>query len=162
MFVFSWESEFTRSERKTLVIFPMFSWRHLNLWLATSHETVRSYMRHNSLGPQAVKGTPCVIQLMGGVLRIQWRPFCREVSMKVKAGAPISWLQHDSVGECEECADRMLLWPLTWPPACTKVLMVILGGRSHVCRAKRWFWLMPILKCQVHPVIIEPVFLLSV
>ena len=51
------------------------------------------------------------------VLRIQQRLFRREVSMKVKARSPISWLQHDSVGECGECADPMLLAPLTWPPS---------------------------------------------
>lgn len=38
------------------------------------------------------------------------------VYMKVKVRFPISWLQHESVGECEECADPMLLTPLAWPP----------------------------------------------
>lgn len=53
---------------------------------------------------------------MTSILEIQLRLFRRDVSMKVKARSPISWLQHDSVGECEECADPMLLAPLTWPP----------------------------------------------
>lgn len=42
---------------------------------------------------------------------------CLHVYVMVKLDCPVGWLQHDTVGECEKCADPMLLAPVAWPPS---------------------------------------------